>query len=214
LLTNQVANEPRPKTTWSLTKPAFSIILPNKSTFHAASSGSGFQTDFDNLFDDSKPSVSNTRIEESFSRDDEWSNIESVADSRSVQIRTVEEPEVPDILPSLHTLPRPDLLFTATTPYLMQISYSGGNGVTIFGSHEPSLRLLSEYLQRWIKVDPQDVRKACYLLVNHSTWGWMLTPGLTRSLTSGSSFTNQFLGWVCIMIGSLLSRLTTISGIQ
>lgn len=163
LLTSQVANEPRPKTTWSLTKPAFTIVLPNKSTFHAATSGSGFQTDFENLFDDSRPSVSSNKIEESFSRDDEWSNIESVADSRSVQIRTVEEPEVPDTLPSLHTLPRPDLLFNTTTPYLMQISYSGANGVTIFGSHEPSLRLLSEYLQRWIKVDPQDVRKACLL---------------------------------------------------
>ncbi|KAK5056197.1 hypothetical protein LTR84_012750 [Exophiala bonariae] len=160
-----VANEPRPKTTWSLTKPAFMIILPNKSAFHAASSGSGFQTDFENLFDDSKPSVSSTKVEESFSRDDEWSNIESVADSRSVQIRTVEEPDVPDILPSLHTLPRPDLLFTATTPYLMQISYNGANGVTIFGSHEPSLRLLSEYLQRWIKIDPQDVRKIPYLRI-------------------------------------------------
>lgn len=41
----------------------------------------------------------------------------------------------------------------------MQISYSGASSITVFGSHEPSLRLLSEYLQRWIKVDPQDVRK-------------------------------------------------------
>lgn len=158
LLTSQVANEPRPKTAWSSTKPAFTIILPNKSSFHAGSSGSGFQTDFETLFDD-QPPVSSTKAEETFNRDDEWSNIESIVDSRSVQIRTVEEPEVPDILPSLHTLPRPDLLFSSTTPYLMQISHSGANGVTIFGSHEPSLKLLSEYLQRWIRVDPQDVRK-------------------------------------------------------
>jgi len=42
----------------------------------------------------------------------------------------------------------------------MQISQSGGSSITVFGTHEPSLRLLSEYLQRWIKVDPQDIRKA------------------------------------------------------
>jgi hypothetical protein len=159
-LTRQVANEPRPKTTWSSAKPAFTIILPNKTSFHAASSASGFQTDFETLFE-ANSSVSSTNVEEALSKDEEWANVESIADTRSIQIRTIEEPEVPDILPSLHTLPRPDLLFNATTPYLMQISHSGASSITVFGSHEPSLRLLSEYLQRWIKVDPQDVRKVC-----------------------------------------------------
>jgi len=67
--------------------------------------------------------------------------------------------EVPDVLPSLQTLPRPDILFRTLTPYLIQVSSMGANSVTVTATHEPSLRLLAEYFQRWIKNDPQDVRK-------------------------------------------------------
>jgi hypothetical protein len=51
------------------------------------------------------------------------------------------------------------------TPYLIYVSSNGSNKVTVTGSHEPNLRLLAEYLQRWVKNDPQDVRKIPYLRV-------------------------------------------------
>ncbi|KIX00629.1 uncharacterized protein Z518_09694 [Rhinocladiella mackenziei CBS 650.93] len=161
----EVSSFARPKTSWSTVDCAFTLWLPKKATYQAASVGSGFETDFENLFEDLKTS---TCIEEtrSSSRDYEgWSNIESTADS-SLRACDV-DPEVvePDMLPALQTIPRPDVLFQTLTPYLMQVLSSGTNQVTVTATHEPSLKLLADYLQRWIKNDPEDVRKIPYLRI-------------------------------------------------
>lgn len=129
---------------------------------HGTSAAPGFATDFETIF---HPREAPRQIEKSqiTSKDDEdWAEIESIGDSKGLSIKARAPDggdQKPDSLPALQTLPRPDILFQTLTPYLIQVSSVGANKITVTGSHEPSLRLLAEYLQRWVKHDPQDVRK-------------------------------------------------------
>lgn len=64
-----------------------------------------------------------------------------------------------DVLPKVETLSRPDILFRDLTPYLLNVTLYSTNKLVVQGTHEPSLQLLSNYLQRWMKRDHRDVRK-------------------------------------------------------
>jgi hypothetical protein len=117
---------------------------------------SSFETDLENLFvADSVPGPDR----ESASKDDEWANVDETGEAHSISIRSKDVESSPDVLPSIETLPRPDILFRSLTPYLLNVTLHGVNKLVIQGTHEPSLQLLSDYLQRWMKRDHRDIRK-------------------------------------------------------
>ena len=164
----KVADLKRVQTTWTERKNAFIISLPKKSPLKAWEAASAFAGDFEDIF--RKPAAPSTDIHQRPQQqpapvqdDEEWSDVISNVDTRSLQIRNNHpseySPPLNEDLPSVQNLPRPEILFQSTTPYIMQVISSGAGKITINGTHEPSLRLLSEYLQRWMKTDPQDVRK-------------------------------------------------------
>ncbi|KIW89577.1 uncharacterized protein Z519_09733 [Cladophialophora bantiana CBS 173.52] len=179
---------PRVRTAWSGTKSTFIILLPKTAKFQTTHAASAFAEDFESIFD---PPTSSSHDQEAVKGhhqihdDEDWAELESVPETKSasISISTTNRVAVPytpepntDVLPSLETLPRPEILFQTTTPYLMVVSSNGLNKVTVNATHEPSLRLLAEYLKRWIRTDPQDVRKIPYLRIklNESSFGFGL----------------------------------------
>lgn len=64
-----------------------------------------------------------------------------------------------DRLPVLDALPRPPGLLTATAPYILTMTANGREWIRIDCSHEPSLELLSAYLKKWTKTNPNDSRR-------------------------------------------------------
>ncbi|OAP65584.1 hypothetical protein AYL99_01556 [Fonsecaea erecta] len=146
---------------------------------------SSFAEDFESMFEPPS-SQKETKGQQYSAREDEedWAELESVPDttkstahSVNTTVNRVPPYSLPDlrvdILPALETLPRPEILFRTTTPYVMLVSSNAPNKITINGTHESSLQLLAEYLQRWIRTDPQDVRKIPYLRIklNESSFG-------------------------------------------
>jgi hypothetical protein len=96
---------------------------------------------------------------DSTNKDDEWANVDETGEAQSISIRSKELDSSPDVLPSIETLARPDILFRSLTPYLLHVTLYGVNKLVVQGTHEPSLQLLSDYLQRWMKRDHRDIRK-------------------------------------------------------
>jgi hypothetical protein len=154
------------------------ILLPKTPAAQISQAASAFAEDFEAIFEPEKETkISKTRQSQTH-EDDDWAELTSNADTQSLDIRTrsSEQPRpTQERLPSLATLPRPEILFQQTTPYLLHITKGGAGNVTVSGTHEPSLRLLAEYLQKWIKTDPQDVRKVKIFF----SWA-SLTPSLIK----------------------------------
>ena len=117
---------------------------------------SGFETDLEHFFSDSLVPATEG---ESSNKDDEWANVDEMGEAQSIGIRSKEVESEPDALPAVESLSRPDILFRSLTPYLLNVTLYSTNKLVVQGTHEPSLQLLSGYLQRWMKRDHRDVRK-------------------------------------------------------
>ena len=115
---------------------------------------SGFETDFENYFSANPvPAVEG----DPESKDDEWADVDEIGEAQSIRLKEVDS--APDVLPTVETLSRPDILFRSLTPYLLNVTLQSTNKLVVQGTHEPSLQLLSDYLQRWMKRDHRDIRK-------------------------------------------------------
>jgi hypothetical protein len=115
---------------------------------------SGFETDFENFFSaNSVPAVEGDPA----SKDEEWADVDETGEAQSIRLK--ELGSAPDVLPTVETLARPDILFRSLTPYLLNVTLQSANKLVVQGTHEPSLQLLSDYLQRWMKRDHRDIRK-------------------------------------------------------
>ncbi|KIX95291.1 uncharacterized protein Z520_08808 [Fonsecaea multimorphosa CBS 102226] len=180
------ADESRVRTAWLEPHSySFTISLPQNTQLQQTmvqTASSAFSEDFESMFEQTnhgptKP-LSTSRQQEvngqqNPTREDEeeWAELESVADTtKSTGVSIIAAPKgVPhhsarlepdaDVFPALEALPRPEILFRTTTPYVMLVSSNGPNKITVSGTHEPSLQLLAEYLRRWIKTDPRNILK-------------------------------------------------------
>jgi hypothetical protein len=61
-------------------------------------------------------------------------------------------------MPVLGMLSRPEYLFKDLAPYCMTVSVFRET-IDVQGSHEPSLKLLAEYFQKWAKPMLDDTMK-------------------------------------------------------
>lgn len=63
---------------------------------------------------------------------------------------------VVEFLPSVESLPRPDLLFLQPSYYLTMVA--GRQSIELQCSHSPSLQLVADYFKRWCRVNHSDTR--------------------------------------------------------
>jgi hypothetical protein len=149
-----VSNDPRPKSTWLAQPSTFALNLPRNTVVAPHKAPSGFETDFENFFSaNSVPAVEGDPA----GKDEEWADVDETGEAQSIRLKEVDS--APDALPTIETLARPDILFRSLTPYLLNVTLQSTNKLVVQGTHEPSLQLLSDYLQRWMKRDHRDIRK-------------------------------------------------------
>jgi hypothetical protein len=149
-----VSNDPRPKSAWLAQPSTFALSLPRNTVVAPHKTPSGFETDFENYFSaNSVPAAEGDPA----SKDDEWADIDETGEAQSIRLK--EADSAPDALPTVETLARPDILFRSLTPYLLNVTLQSTNKLVVQGTHEPSLQLLSDYMQRWMKRDHRDIRK-------------------------------------------------------
>ncbi|KAI9816268.1 MAG: hypothetical protein M1827_001869 [Pycnora praestabilis] len=103
-----------------------------------------FASDFEKLFN--VPSRGNVQ---GTNDDDDWASVALPSRTRD-QDRALQANIVPTPLPSLDTIPRPDILFASLTPYHMIVKIAHAS-ILIYGSHQGSLELLEGYLQKYVR---------------------------------------------------------------
>ena len=172
------------KVSTSLTKPTFIINLP-QTTPPYRSASAYFAIDFQNIFV-KPPAVSTSH------NDDDWASI-------SLPSRT-EQPQNPSAnaaaaisreLPTLESLPRPEILFSSQTPYHLMVKIVR-NGIHIYCSHQGSLELLLAYLTKYVRnIDNPSIRLPIVKAeLEASHWGYgalydclVISPGDVRGST-------------------------------
>ncbi len=131
------------KVSTSLTKPAFIINIPQTAPPYRGASGY-FATDFQTIFA-TNPAASTSH------ENDDWAS-ESLPSrlpqpqNRSTNAAAATSTE----LPTLTSLPRPEILFSAQTPYHLMVKIVR-DGLHIYCSHQGSLELLSGYLTKYVR---------------------------------------------------------------
>ncbi|KAJ7066526.1 hypothetical protein C8F01DRAFT_1248530 [Mycena amicta] len=165
-LTIEAAAEPkvtRPVTKWVAKFATFNLYVPKTEPVSQAKLESGLDKDFENLLNED-------------AKEDDWAEVKVEAVSsratatlppaRVVPVSTAVVNNLPTVerMPVLDGLARPNQLFAATGPYILTVEE---RGATIFvqSSHEPSLELLSSYLKKWSKTNPNDSMRRAILKV-------------------------------------------------
>lgn len=67
---------------------------------------------------------------------------------------------VPSKLPSLRDLPAPSALLASSLPHIVRISHTAST-ISIESTHEPTLTLISQYLETWTRVNQNSSEKVC-----------------------------------------------------
>jgi hypothetical protein len=128
----------------------FQLLVPNAEPASQSKLDSGFDKDFENLFNP-----------DADSKEDDWAEVgvASVVAARASAPTTMGATEPPAVrrLPLLDALPRPQELFMSNGPYSLIVEERGPR-IIVQCSHEPSLELLGTYLKRWAKVNPHDTK--------------------------------------------------------
>ncbi|KAF7308447.1 hypothetical protein HMN09_00693600 [Mycena chlorophos] len=140
------AKATRPTTNWVEKFDTFHLFVPNTEPVSQAKLETGFDKDFENLFKDTAP-------------DDDWAEVKvptlpppRVATTSS---QVVDELPTVERLPVLDGLARPNQLFASTAPYILIVEERGAV-IVVQCSHEATLELMSSYLKKWIKINPND----------------------------------------------------------
>ncbi|KAF3904388.1 hypothetical protein ABW21_db0202165 [Orbilia brochopaga] len=159
----------RPEAVWDDSRRKLLLLFPKKSTgsVYLNTLQAGFRSDLEHLFTKkSAPTISAATSMEPPSAEiptvdeDDWSVLPSTSGAASVMAPVLGIPQaqapaeiLPEKLPSLATLARPEALFETQTPYLIYVRRYGNKELHIEGSHHASLTLICEYFQKWLRKD-------------------------------------------------------------
>ena len=99
---------------------------------------------------------------------DDWADVKLESSGNATIAEKSPQPQatvpgtlaVPEFLPNWESLPRPDDLLLRP-PYYLTLD-AGTQQIQIEGSHSPSLKLLSDYLKRWCRVNHNDTRSVSF----------------------------------------------------
>lgn len=143
----------RPTTTWDKDIRSFHLGIPNADPMSQARVASMLDKDFDDFF------VGTAGVTDD-QEDTEWAHVPltqlATATSSRAQLEVPLDLAPPERLPVLSSLSRPSDLFTSTVPYILTVSLRGRKGLVVHCSHEPTLELLNEYLNKWTKTNAHD----------------------------------------------------------
>lgn len=191
-------------TSWSGQRSGFIITLPKKKVYQPAELFPVFRGKLLTCFE--TPKKPQLPVHQG-GAPDEWADVE--VDTTTGKPEVVEKTKstpvssrsaVPastaqytaEYLPNALSLPRPDELFLRP-PYHLTL-FSGPSEIEIQCSHSPSLKVLSEYLQRWCRVNHHDTTEppAVQITLGQSAFGLgEMFDRLTLS-TNTTRYTNQF----------------------
>ena len=138
------------KTAWSKEGSEFIISIPESSLPYSNDPHSTIALDLQNLFEEG-PSASESTLK---TDDNDWATVNMPSRDRNIASVTS------TAMPSVTSLARPELLFASQAPYYMILQVMH-NGISIQGSHQPSLQLLKEYFSKYARVDRNDSYKVC-----------------------------------------------------
>ncbi|KAJ6256437.1 hypothetical protein Dda_8938 [Drechslerella dactyloides] len=162
----------RPEAVWEENRNRMSLLFPKKATgrVYLNTLQAGFRSDLENLFD--RKSVATTSAAAPMTLpiggvsavdEDDWSVVpptSAAAPAIAPVQRNFDTPQaqapaevLPEKLPTLATLARPEILFETQTPYLIYVRKYGDKALHIEGSHQGSLTLICEYFQKWVRKD-------------------------------------------------------------
>lgn len=161
----EVSTSDNAATSWSEQRSGFIITLPKKRVFQPAELFPIFRGKLLTCFE--APKKAQLPIRQGATAADEWADVEMdtatgkpevVEKARSLPPATAKT--TVEFLPNALSLPRPDELFLRPPYHLTLIP--GHSEIEIQCSHSPTLKVLSDYLQRWCRVNHHDTAEVCH----------------------------------------------------
>lgn len=147
-------------TAWSEQRGGFIISLPKKAIHQPAELFPTFRGGLLVCFDAKRTQLPD-RAAGAGSGADDWAGVEVDTETGKAEVveppRSVQTPVARakvEFLPSLASLPRPDLLFLQP-PYHLTM-YANSKHIELQSSHSPSLQLIADYFKRWCRVNHND----------------------------------------------------------
>ncbi|KAK0657019.1 hypothetical protein B0T16DRAFT_366800 [Cercophora newfieldiana] len=183
-------------TSWSEERRAFIITLPKKKVFQPAELFPIFRGKLLTCFEAPKKAQLPIRQGQAA---DEWADVE--LDTATGKPEVVEKSQgssasrpktTVEFLPNVQSLPRPDELFLRPPYHLTLIP--GHSEIEIQSSHSPSLKVLSDYLKRWCRINHHDTTEPAAVQVTLCQSAFGLGELFDRLVlsTKDTRYTNQF----------------------
>ncbi|KAK7022928.1 hypothetical protein VNI00_016818 [Paramarasmius palmivorus] len=146
----------RPFTKWNATLGSFIIGIPNADPIPQSRLTSIWDNCFESLFTDAEPSST-------LPAEDDWADVAEEPQQRQRVNASNTQPFEHQVerLPTVNALARPNELFLSTAPHILMVHYRTDK-ITVECSHQPSLELLSNYLTKWNKTNPNDSARRPY----------------------------------------------------
>ncbi|KAK4200026.1 hypothetical protein QBC40DRAFT_280690 [Triangularia verruculosa] len=181
-----IADSDRAATSWSEQRHGFIISLPKKQVFQPTELFPVFRGSLLACFDADKRTDLPIRETQTVGASaDDWAEVEVNVDSSKSRSRV-------EFLPNAASLPRPDQLFLRP-PYYLTMSASNKR-IELHCSHSPTLQFLSDYLQRWCRVNRHDTTNppAVQIILHQSAFGLGEMFNSLVLSTEHTRYTNEF----------------------
>ncbi|RSL56930.1 hypothetical protein CEP53_006640 [Fusarium sp. AF-6] len=171
----EISESEHASTRWSDGRLGFVLSLPNTQVYQPAQFAGIFKEQLLDCFEAKKPAKP---LPIHSTTGDEWADVgvEDEPEQPAKQPQTKSQPSTVDYLPDPNTMPKPGTLLQKT-PYHLFVYAAGKNKIEIECSHSQTLEVLSEYLKRWCRINPNLTTKppAVEIELNHGTSGFGVT---------------------------------------
>lgn len=184
-----VADSDKAATLWSEQRRGFVVSLPKKQAFQLQPTELFpiFRGNLLTCFDtDKKQTELPVRDAQAITTPgDDWAEVEVNVDASKPRAKV-------EFLPDAASLPRPDQLFLRP-PYYLTMTASTKR-IELHCSHSPTLQFLSEYLQRWCRVNRHDTTNppAVQIMLHQSAFGLGEMFNSLVLSTEHTRYTNEF----------------------
>ncbi|KAK0748393.1 hypothetical protein B0T21DRAFT_380235 [Apiosordaria backusii] len=177
-----VADSDKAATSWSEQRRGFVVSLPKKQVFQPTELFPIFRGNLLACFD---ADTKKTDLPIRDAQADDWAEVEVNVESSKPQSKV-------EFLPNAASLPRPDQLFLRPPYYLTMTASS--KRIELHCSHSPTLQFLSDYLQRWCRVNRHDTTNppAVQITLHQSAFGLGEMFNSLVLSTEHTRYTNEF----------------------
>ncbi|KAF7551234.1 hypothetical protein G7Z17_g5166 [Cylindrodendrum hubeiense] len=175
-VTLEVSETEQASTEWSDSRKGFLVLVPKVHVYQPAQFGSLFKDQLLDCFEEKKKPSQPLPIHSTTG--DEWADvgIDDTTERPATTVVSKGAASIVEYLPDPNTLPKPGTLLLKP-PYHLFIHALGNNKLEIQCSHSATLEVLSEYLKRWCRINPNLTTKppAVEITLNQGSCGFGLT---------------------------------------